>query len=114
MTKKRWIVLASLFAVGVCVTLTVLALLPLRPGVTQANIERIETGMTFEEVEAILGEPLPGESVTITGHKVKKMVWCNPRANTYAIVYFDAENRVVFNEPGPPTFFRKLRNFFRL
>ena len=57
MTKKRWIVLAGILAACVCATLAVLALLPPRPGVTLANIERIEKGMTLAEVEKILGGP---------------------------------------------------------
>jgi hypothetical protein len=35
----------------------VLAMLPPRPGVTIANFDRIEEGMTRAEVEALLGEP---------------------------------------------------------
>jgi hypothetical protein len=55
MTKKRWMVLASLLAAGVCLTLAVLALLPPRPGVTKANFDRIEEGMTLDEINTILG-----------------------------------------------------------
>jgi hypothetical protein len=57
MTKKRCIVLAGMLAACVCLTLAVLALLPERPGVTLANIECIEKGMTLAEVEKILGGP---------------------------------------------------------
>jgi hypothetical protein len=55
MTKRRWIVLASLFAGAVCLTLAVLALLPPRVSVTKANYDRIEEGMTLKEVVGIFG-----------------------------------------------------------
>ena len=42
-------------AVGLAVAIP--ALLPPTPGVTFANYNRIEVGMTREEVEAVLGKP---------------------------------------------------------
>ena len=56
MTKKRLFLLASLPLV-IAVALGVLAMLPPSPGVTKANFNRIEIGMTIAEVEAILGGP---------------------------------------------------------
>jgi hypothetical protein len=55
--RKRVCVL-GLLAIGVviCLTLAVAKLLP-RQGITRANFERIEVGMTRAEVEALLGEP---------------------------------------------------------
>ncbi len=52
MTKKRLLLIASLPLV-IVVTLGVLAMLPPRPGVTKANFDRIEKGMTRAEVEQI-------------------------------------------------------------
>jgi hypothetical protein len=56
MTKRRLLLLAALPLV-IVVTLGVLAMLPpnTRPGVTKANFDRIEIGMTMAEVEEILG-----------------------------------------------------------
>src|ERR1035438_9324153 len=54
MTKKRLLLIASLPLV-IVVTLGVLAMLPPRPGVTKANFDRIEKGMTRAEVEQIFG-----------------------------------------------------------
>jgi hypothetical protein len=55
------------FLLGVALAVVALALAgtdrvlrpPLRPGVTERNVQRLREWMTFEEVEAILG-PLPG------------------------------------------------------
>ena len=53
-TKKRLLLLAFLPLV-IVVTLGVLAILPPSPGVTKANFDRIEKGMTKAEVEEIFG-----------------------------------------------------------
>jgi hypothetical protein len=55
MTKKRFLLIALLL-VSVAVTLGVLAMLPPRPGVTKANFDRIQMGMTLAEVQEIFGE----------------------------------------------------------
>jgi hypothetical protein len=58
--------------VGVAVTLVALALgtttriLGPSPGVTEANVRRIQPGMTMKEVEAILGTP-PQERFSFDG-----------------------------------------------
>jgi hypothetical protein len=53
-TKKRLLLIASLPLV-IVVVLGVLAMLPPRPGVTKANFDRIQEGMTMMEVEEIFG-----------------------------------------------------------
>src|SRR5436190_14192317 len=59
MTKKRLLLIATLpLAIGV--TLGVLAMLPPGTGVTKANFDRINEGMTREDVEAIFGGPSAG------------------------------------------------------
>lgn len=54
MTKKRLLLLAALPLV-IAMTLGVLVMLPPRPGVTKANFDRIEKGMTKAQVEEIFG-----------------------------------------------------------
>jgi hypothetical protein len=54
-TKKRRALIAIL-TLTIAVILGVLAMLPPRPGVTKANFDRIEKGMTLAEVEEIFGE----------------------------------------------------------
>ena len=53
MTRVRYI-LAATFTLAV-VGFAVVAMWPPSPGVTQANFDRIEYGMTLAEVEAIFG-----------------------------------------------------------
>ena len=55
MTRKRLFVIAGIFVSVVCIVLATLAMLPSRPGVTKANFDRIEKGMTRPEVESIFG-----------------------------------------------------------
>ena len=54
MTIKRLILLASL-PLMIAVALGVLAMLPPGPGVTKANFDRIEKGMTTAQVKEIFG-----------------------------------------------------------
>ena len=54
MTKKRLLLVAAV-PLTIAVTLGVLAMLRPSPGVTKANFDRIEKGMTRAEVEQIFG-----------------------------------------------------------
>jgi hypothetical protein len=56
MMKKRLLLIAVLsLAVAVTVLVMLPAMLPPRPGITKANFDRIQDGMTLAEVEAIFG-----------------------------------------------------------
>ena len=55
MTKKRLLLLASL-PLTIVVILGVLAMLPPSPGVTKANFDCLQEGMTLAEVQKIFGE----------------------------------------------------------
>jgi hypothetical protein len=118
MTKKRWIVLTGMLAACVCLTLAVLALLPPRPGVTPANIQCIEKGMTLAEVEKILGGP--GKVTPADPEHITEIVWHHPDEETSVIVWFDADNRVTgrpSSQLAPfrqETFWQKLRRLLRL
>ena len=60
MTKKRYATVAGLLTALVFLGVSVISLLPPRPGVTKANFDRIIEGMTEAEVEAVFGQkPLP-------------------------------------------------------
>jgi hypothetical protein len=61
MTRKRWLLLGLLSLGIVAAVLTVLALLPPRPGVTKANFDRVEIGMNRAQVEAIFDGPADPE-----------------------------------------------------
>jgi hypothetical protein len=68
MTKKKSLPLIAILPLSIAVTLGILAMLPLRPGVTKANFDRIEKGMTLAEVEEIFGTK--GEMpITISGRR---------------------------------------------
>ena len=56
MTKKRLLLIGGFLAACVCLPLGIAALLPPTPGVTKANFDRVQEGMTMPEVRAILGE----------------------------------------------------------
>jgi hypothetical protein len=55
--KRRWLLWLGCFPFVVCFALLGLQLLPPVPGVTLGNYERIQVGMTQQEVETILGRP---------------------------------------------------------
>ena len=117
MTKKRWIVLAGMLAACVCLTLAVLALLPPRPGVTPADIARIENGMTRTEVERILGGSgtVYFDAVDSPGGQLTEIRWGQPHDETCVDVWFDRDNRVISKISHPPdTFMQKLRRWLRL
>jgi hypothetical protein len=54
MKKRRLILIASL-SLAIAMFLGVLAMLPERPGVTKANFDRIQDGMTPDEVKENFG-----------------------------------------------------------
>ena len=55
MTKKRLLLIGGFLAACVCLLLGVGAVMPTGPGVTKANFDRIQVGMTKPEVRAIFG-----------------------------------------------------------
>ena len=122
MTKKRWILLAGILAACVCLTLAVLALLPPRPGVTLANIERIEKGMTLAEVEKILGGPGkvfdsdPLSHLSIIDSSRTVVVWGRLYEGPCVAVSFDRNTNRVRGKNWEPqdTFLQRLFNSLRL
>jgi hypothetical protein len=54
-TTKRLLLIAALLLIVAAVILGVLSLLPPDPGVTKANFDRIEKGMTQAEVQEMFG-----------------------------------------------------------
>jgi hypothetical protein len=65
MTTKKRLVLISALPVIIVVALGVLAMIPPRPGVTKANFDRIEKGMTRAEVERIFGGPATEPNIAV-------------------------------------------------
>ena len=54
MSKKR--IIGSVFVLLFAAALFVAYMLPEGPGVTKANFDKIEEGMTLEEVQSVFGE----------------------------------------------------------
>lgn len=94
MTKKRWIAATALAAFCFLV-LGVLALLPARTRFSEANFRRTEIGMSYKEVEAILGKP----SDVLVGANVRICSWGSPEFG--AAITFDEDNRVTCNISRP-------------
>lgn len=55
--KKRFLIAAAVVAAIACSILGVTAVLVPQPGVTKANFDRVEIGMTKDQVHQILGIP---------------------------------------------------------
>ena len=95
MTKKPLLLIASL-PLTIAVTLGVLAMLPPRPGVTKANFDRIEKGMTLAEVEAILGKNHSAYFVSMKltiRPRFGTRIWSNPDESR-AQIFFPSEDSV--------------------
>jgi hypothetical protein len=54
---KKWHVTLLFLAIGICLAVGLRTVQSARPGVTKVNFDRIQIGMTLEEVEKILGQP---------------------------------------------------------
>ena len=57
MTKTRLLLIAGFLAACVCLPLGVAAMMQRSPGVTKANFDRLEIGMTSANAEKLLGGP---------------------------------------------------------
>jgi hypothetical protein len=69
-TKKRLLLIATLPLI-IAVTLGVFAMVPSGPGVSKANFDRIQEGMTMAEVEEIFG----GKGATAGMHEHTFVFW---------------------------------------
>jgi hypothetical protein len=77
MTRRRLFLIASL-PLAVCVVtlmLGVLAMLPARKGVTRANFDRIEIGMTLAEVEVVFGKKNDPHKGNLQGDNPENRRW---------------------------------------
>jgi hypothetical protein len=91
MTRRRWIVAVLLAACAALVVVVLVILLFASGGsVTQANFDRIEIGMTLNEVEAILG----GRAERSVG---SKHLWTGTEGRDTLVVEIDvdAEEKVI-------------------
>jgi hypothetical protein len=115
MTTKKRLLLIALPLIVVAVTFGVLAMLPPRPGVTKANFDRIEKGMTQAEVE----ERFFGVPVLVIDDGPRRMTrYEGPTQHGDAVV------RIMFDENGrvfeklwwgwtPETFSERLKRWIQ-
>lgn len=86
MTKKRLLLFASL-PLSLAVAIGVLAMLPPRPGVTKANFDRIQEGMSRAEVEEIFGQE--GVVVSSREGKHKAVRWLAEDGSTAGVLFVE-------------------------
>ena len=68
--------------------------------VSQSNFEKIQTGMTLEEVQAILGPPTESSGVAIGGLSGSSSIWKSEEGNI-SIQFFNGEVRAkTFSSAG--------------
>jgi len=114
MSRRRRILFSvSILAACVCIALGVLAMLPPRPGVTKANFDRIEKGMSRAKVREIFGEKAI-MWVELTSHpETMTERWTDESAAAWIVYHFndDAVMRMSWVEPA---FTDKLRRWLWL
>lgn len=97
LTMTKWRLLLVAFALVIAVPFVVQAMLPSGPGITKANYDRIQDGMTFDEVRAFLGGPDSFTDPSIEGSARRgELLWVNDDKSG-AAVSFD-ENGKVFDK----------------
>ena len=113
MTKqRRYLISAGVLAVCVCVVLVVLALLPPRTGVTKANFDRIQDGMSIAEVELILGGA--GQPFHGFANQKQTLVWLGDDGSLAFVEVADNSVKSKMWNPSNETFADKLRRWLRL
>src|SRR4051812_40760672 len=113
MTRKRYLAVAGLLAilVGAGFGLGMILMPPDEPGITKANFDRIEKGMTRAEIIAILGKC----QYRMGSDKKGAYLWTNSKEIIVTGVYFteDSANDMFWNPPEE-TNFEKLCRWLRL
>jgi len=112
---RRWLVCIFLVAIIFSASFAVWLIIPGSP-ITQANCDRIQTGMTEREVEEILGGP--ATETLQWPETVDEALIKHWGANDASIlVFFDADGRVirkVFGLVSPRPIWWEILNWFGL
>jgi len=112
MSKRTRYILAAIIA-SILIAWIVVENLPPTPGVTQANFDRLEKGMTLAEVEAIFGKPSSDsfESGFISGNHVIVHRWVCP-SGEFTFVHFSQHGVSYKSWPeADETIVRKIRKW---
>src|SRR4051794_19965245 len=89
MKKKRLLLIAGFLAACIGGPLIVAALMPPMPGVTKANFDRIEVGISREQVEAVLGKP---GLLWLETDKLRYRVWHSDDGSV-ALIMFERDDQ---------------------
>jgi len=94
MAKRRWIVAGGILAGATTLWFLLFVAFPPRPGVTKANFDRIEKGMTRADVEELFGKPASG-SYLHGGKKIRHTceLWSGDEGS--ATIICDEEHGIV-------------------
>jgi hypothetical protein len=122
MTKKRLILVVALPFAAIAMTVAVLAILPPRPGVTKANFDRIQEGMTRAEVEEIFGGPSSEDVVISTKDGKMIITFDQPRVKGWgaddglAVIEFDEKGKTKEKSWSglPLSLFDRIRRWLHL
>ncbi len=115
MTKKR-LALIAVLPLTVAVILGALAMLPPPPGVTKANFDRIQDGMTKAEVEEIFGTG-PASGWRGTEVEGETWGWWEGEDEPGAEISFNDERvsrRLWFSDPKMETVLARVRRWLHL
>jgi outer membrane protein assembly factor BamE (lipoprotein component of BamABCDE complex) len=119
-TKTRLLLIVFLPLTAVAVSVGMLAMLPPGPGVTKANFDRIEKGMTRAQVEEIMGRPSMAEPITFSFNDtlITRTEWSGSNEdgdNVCVVIEFDDKDKVytmVRDVIVPDPLSVRLRQFF--
>jgi hypothetical protein len=91
--NRRYLIAAGILAAGIIAVLAVIATLPESP-VSKAAYERIENGMTSEQVQAVVGMPPKAKYYEQSSFSESSLMWwSNPDGSGFQVV-IDGRNGV--------------------
>jgi hypothetical protein len=112
MTKKRrCLISAAILAAGIGIVVAVVALLPPQAGVTKANFDRIEKGMTFTDVATLFGAE-PWFDDTTPEHRL--VDWRHEDGAVGRVILVDGMVTEMFWFESDETYPDKLRRWLQL
>jgi hypothetical protein len=120
MTKKRLLLFGGFLAACVCLPLGVVAMMPSSPGVTKANFDRIQEGMTKAQVQEIFGEEGRVSNLVFEIDRKKSRYWMDFRANDWSLAWIAVhpdDDEIVIEkkwQDSGETFSDKIRRWLHL
>ena len=114
--RRRMLLVVGAMAVIGCAALVVLLTLPPRPGITQANYDRIELGMTWVEVEQRFGEKGRLTEWTRDGEEIRqaRLMWEAEDGSCCAVISIEDDRVIAKSWWATESFLNKIRRWLRL